>query len=122
MNNINKKSGDVRDIFLLCVLCGILFCVFNQHLSEPKQKDKSEKQNEYVTAYYSPVISENHEIKISKPSYSSFLFQSHKENLQDKNFQEQLIAKDFSQIKILLKQSSYNQYFASGFHEPPLAA
>ena len=122
MNTLNKKSERVRNILLACFLFTALFCLCNHHFSAAKQKTESEKQREYVAAYHNPVIAQNYEVRILKSLHSSLLLNSTTENSGDKNAPEQIAVKDFSQIKILLKQSNYNLYFASGFHEPPLAA
>jgi hypothetical protein len=124
VNTLNKKSEHVRNILLACFLFGALFCISNHHFSKSKQKAESEKQQEYVAACHSPVISENHTQKISKPSYSISFSELSRENSNDKNTRRQLTfsEQNFLQVKILLKLSIYNQYFASGLHEPPLAA
>src|SRR5689334_21111790 len=103
----DRKARDFRDIFLLYILCGVLFCFFNQHFTEKGIHTKPEK-NEYVSAFHHPAISEKQELKISKPLHASFLLQSIKENQKNQTPQVQSTAKSFSLIKILLKQSSYN--------------
>jgi hypothetical protein len=122
VNVLNKKSEYVRNILLSCFLFGVLFCIGNHYFSKSKQKTESEKQ-EYVTAYHSPVISENHTQKISKPSYSISFLELNRENSNNKNTRRQLTfsEQNFLRVKILLKLSIYNLYFASGLHEPPLA-
>ena len=122
MNNPNKKFEGLRDILLACFLFGALFYFFN-HLSESRKQVKAQKHSEYVLSYKSPAVSEKHEVKIpGSLSYSSSP-ELTKTNSQDSRAQRPTIwEKNFLQIKILLKQSSYNLYFASGLHEPPIAA
>jgi hypothetical protein len=124
VNKLNKKSEYARNILLACFLFGVFFCISNHHFSKSKQKTESEKQQEYVAAHHSPVISENHTLKIGKPSYSISFSELSRENSNDKSTQRQLtfLEQNFLQVKILLKLSIYNLYFASGLHEPPLAA
>jgi hypothetical protein len=122
VNNRNKFEG-LRGVFLFCFLFGGLFYFFN-HLSESRKQVKAEKQSEYVLSYHSPAIAENHEIKISTPlPYPFSFYELSKTNSRDRKPQRLTVSeKTFLQVKILLKQSSYNLFFASGFHEPPPAA
>jgi len=117
MNNTDKR--DFRDIFLLCILCGVLFCAFNQHFS--KKKTKVDKHHEYVLSQQSDLILEKQQLKIPRLTISSAP-ELNKTNLASKSELKQpaVSEKKFLQIKILLKLNNYNLYYASGFHEPPL--
>jgi hypothetical protein len=119
VNKLNKKSDYVRNILLACFLFGLLFCLYGNH-SAAKHKTESEKQQEYVTTYHSPVISEKYELKIFKSL--PFSFPKAIVNAPCKSEWLTLPRENFSEIKILLKLSIYNLYFASGLHEPLLAA
>ena len=125
MNNLNRKSRDLEDILLVCFLFCALFYFFNNHFSESGKKTMPEKHEVYVLFYSSPVISENHELKNCKPTSCSLVFpELVQTSSQNQRVQKQITIseKDFLQVKVLLKLSSYNLYFASGFHEPPLVA
>ena len=114
----------MRSIILLCFLFGIFFCVFN-NLSGRENKKSSEKQCEYSLSEHSPLISENGSLRILKPVFHPDpSAELSKVNVPGKEAQIQKVLpeKNFLQVKIYLKQSIYNLYFASGFHEPPLAA
>ena len=121
MNIPNKKSDTLKALLLAYFLFGAFLCFFNNHFPESKQK--AETHHESVLTFSSPAITANYEIKIpqvpscSSPELARIETGSEAPALYVNNPKE-----NFSHIKILLKLNNYNLFFASGFHEPPLAA
>jgi hypothetical protein len=125
MNKQNIKFKDLHHILLGCCLFFVILYFFNHNFSKPWKKAKAEKHHEYVLAYNSSVISENHQLKIFRtlPFFLAFP-ELNRRNSEHERKQRQITAsgKNFLHIKILLKLSRFNLYYASGFHVPPLAA
>src|SRR5258705_9343087 len=123
VNSTNKKFSELKSILVLGFCAGVFFYVFSQHIPEKIKKTNSEKHHEYVLSHDHFAVSGNYKIRIYKPVfYYYFLQELSKTNFHDKNVQVQKAENNFLQVKILLKLNNYNLFFASGFHEPPLAA
>jgi hypothetical protein len=124
MSKQNRKIKDVHDALMGCCLVFVILFFFNHNFSKHCEHAKTGTNQKYISSYGNSIISEKHEVKIYKPfHYVLTLLKLNNSNSREHE-QKQLSTrtKDFFQIKILLKMSRYNFFFASGLHEPITAA
>jgi len=122
MSEQNKHVEKLRSTLLFCSLLCLLFYFFTHNFSSPKKNPESVKHYESVFTGNRAAISEKQVTRIFKPlPFSVVHLEFLKKNFEstDENIQPHYLSNDFSQIKTLLSQSIYHQYFASGLHDLP---
>ena len=124
MNNENENYKGLRNVLLFCSFLFFFFLFLNHHSPAAHKVTKSAREYECVIAPGTSGISENHNLTTFKTlpfAPASFEFNKTK-SLNAEGVQQFTSEKIFSNIKFFLGTYMYNQYFASGLHDPDFSA